>query len=345
MERNVFKSKVIERDGHKCIICGMTDNLEVHHILDRSLFEDGGYHIDNGATLCPTHHFQAERTALSCDEIRFKTGILKPFLPDHFYDDENYDKWGNIILPSGSRIKGELFNTSQVQKVLKQANLLHIFVPYIKYPRTYHLPWSPNLQNDDRKHENVDFFRSKNIVVTQKMDGENTSLYRDKCHARSLDSKHHESRSIIKSLHAQIAHEIPEGWRICGENLYAKHSIYYSHLKSYFYVFSIWDENNICLSWEDTKAYADMLGLSVVPEIGSLKVIHVEELKTKLDKMWNNLISTSADDVEGYVIRNVASFSYKDFRREVAKYVRKNHVQTDKFWMTQPVVPNKLEDI
>lgn len=36
------------------------------------------------------------------------------------------------------------------------------------------------------------------VVITEKMDGENTTLYRDGLHARSLDSRHHPSRNWVK---------------------------------------------------------------------------------------------------------------------------------------------------
>ena len=58
------------------------------------------------------------------------------------------------------------------------------------------------------------------VIVTEKMDGENTNMYRDRIHARSIDSSHHESRSWVKSFHAQIKDSIPSGVKICGENLY-----------------------------------------------------------------------------------------------------------------------------
>ena len=59
----------------------------------------------------------------------------------------------------------------------------------------------------------------------------------------------------------RIKHEIPEGWRICGENLYARHSILYDGLKSYLYVFSVWNERNECLSWDETVEWCELLGL------------------------------------------------------------------------------------
>ena len=45
-----------------------------------------------------------------------------------------------------------------------------------KYPRTYHVPWSPGTTSDDRLLKSVDQFVGKRVVVTEKMDGENTTM-------------------------------------------------------------------------------------------------------------------------------------------------------------------------
>jgi hypothetical protein len=60
-------------------------------------------------------------------------------------------------------------------------------------------------------------------------------------------------------------HDIPLGWRVCGENVFAKHSIYYDKLPSYFLVFSIWDENNFSLNWEEVEGLCELLGFYTVP--------------------------------------------------------------------------------
>ena len=59
--RQRFRDEVFERDGHKCLCCDRTDNLDAHHITDRNLMPNGGYVKENGATLCPDHHFDAEQ--------------------------------------------------------------------------------------------------------------------------------------------------------------------------------------------------------------------------------------------------------------------------------------------
>ncbi|MEO6049406.1 MAG: RNA ligase family protein [Candidatus Kapaibacterium sp.] len=62
-------------------------------------------------------------------------------------------------------------------------------------------------------------------MVSVKLDSENTTMYSDYIHARSIDSDHHPSRDWVKKLHATMGYMIPEGWRVCGENLYAVHTL------------------------------------------------------------------------------------------------------------------------
>lgn len=203
----------------------------------------------------------------------------------------------------------------------------------IKYPRTKHLPWSLGRTKDDKVLKNVDCFIGKTVIASEKMDGENSTIARDYSHARSLDSNHHESRSFLKGLHGSIKHDIPEGWRICGENMFAQHSIRYEGLKSCFYVFSIWDETNHCLSWLDTVEYCEMLGLTPV------KVLYCGIF----DETAIKNIHVDPETMEGYVVRNIESFPFKAFGENCAKFVRKGHVTTDTHWMHSKVIANGLK--
>jgi hypothetical protein len=205
---------------------------------------------------------------------------------------------------------------------------------YFKYPRTTHLPWSPGTTSDDKIMHDISPLLGKTVVITEKMDGENTNMYSDRIHARSIDSKDHDSRHWVKGLWGSIKNEIPDGWRICGENLYAKHSLYYEELPTYFMVFSIWNERNECLSWNDTVDVCRMLNLAVVPVIGVMTFDekYLRELASKLD----------INKTEGYVVRNIDSFGYDEFGDNVAKWVRAKHVTTDEHWMFNQIVPNKL---
>ena len=200
----------------------------------------------------------------------------------------------------------------------------------IKYPRTYHFPWSPGLQNDDRRLETTDFFMGQEIVVTTKMDGECTTIYQDHIHARSIDSGYHESRDYVKGVWGRIKSDIPEGFRVCGENLYAQHSIPYDNLEDYFLGFSVWN-GDICLGWNETQEWFSLLGIESVPVL--YEGIYDEDFLRSLD----------IGDTEGYVVRLREPFTYEEFNVKVGKYVRKNHIQTSEHWMTQKVVPNKLK--
>ncbi|MNJ76481.1 hypothetical protein D3C77_737690 [compost metagenome] len=52
--------------------------------------------------------------------------------------------------------------------------------------------------------------------------------------------------------------------------------------------------------------------------------------------------SLCGGEQEGYVVRLAAAFAYGDFKRSAAKFVRKNHVQTDEHWLSKPIEPNLL---
>jgi 5-methylcytosine-specific restriction endonuclease McrA len=58
--RQNFRDAVFKRDGHKCVFCGATENLDAHHITDRSLMPNGGYVLENGITVCDKHHLLCE---------------------------------------------------------------------------------------------------------------------------------------------------------------------------------------------------------------------------------------------------------------------------------------------
>ena len=206
----------------------------------------------------------------------------------------------------------------------------------IKYPRTYHLPWSPGTTSDDRILKDISNFLGKQVVVSEKIDGENTSLYKDYIHARSIDSGHHPSRNFVKKIHSEINHEIPECYRICGENVYAKHSIFYEKLESYFYSFGIYDNDNFCLSWDETKEICNLLNLATVPVL--YEGIWDED---KIKSLYTGK-SVLGGDQEGYVVRLAESFHYSDFSKCCAKYVRASHVTTSVHWMNEKVVPNLL---
>jgi hypothetical protein len=203
----------------------------------------------------------------------------------------------------------------------------------IKYPRTPHLPYSETIGSDDKRLLNDLQFKDMFIVITEKMDGENTTVYNDGYHARSLDSKHRDYHSWLLSYIPTWQYMLKDGERVCGEYLYAEHSIHYNNLKSYFLGFSFWDKD-VCCGWDSTIAKFEQLGITPVPVL--YKGYYDKEITIKIAK---SVIDRGG---EGIVIRNAFSFPMNDFSKNVAKYVRPNHVQTDDHWSQQTIKHNNL---
>jgi hypothetical protein len=331
LTRADFSEGVLARDKHKCVHCGMPATA-AHHIVERRLFPDGGYYLNNGASVCDQCHLAAEATLISCDDLRRNAGITETVLPPHFFPDGVYDKWGNQITEKGQRMKGELFEEEPVQKML--APVLYLFTDRIKYPRTMHFQWSPNLQNDDRMLMTTEGWEGVEYVFTEKMDGEGTTFYKGDIHARSLEFSPHASRTFIKAIHGATEFDIPEGMRVCGENLTAKHSIKYTGLKSYFMVFNIW-KGLECLSWDETTEWAALLGLEIVPVIyrGPYSDALCQQLCDAIDPVKQ----------EGLVARPARAFHMREYPYIVGKSVRTKHVTTDQHWMKKEVEFNELE--
>ena len=118
LSREEFKQEVFKRNDGFCVFC-QKPAVDAHHILDRKLFTDGGYYIDNGAPVCEAHHWACERTDIRVEEVRKNCGIETLRLPEGFSQDKQYDKWGNEYLPSGMIKPGPLINDDGCKKMLK----------------------------------------------------------------------------------------------------------------------------------------------------------------------------------------------------------------------------------
>lgn len=328
LTREQFKEGVFRRDKGCCVNCHQPGDA-AHHIIDRDQFNDGGYYLDNGALLCAPCHVLAETTELSVETILEKTGIKKPVYPAHIPSDIKIDKWGNEILPNGQRVRGDMFDNENVQKVLKRGNVLDLFTDLMKFPRTYHYGWSAGVQSDDKVLRSTTDMQGRRMIGTLKMDGENTTLYTEHIHARSLDSKHHRSRDEVKAYWNTIRHEIPPRWRLCGENLFAVHSIEYQNLAHVFYGFAIWDSRNVALAWDEGKdntlEWFELLGIRPVEKV--YDGVFDEDAMRRIAR---EVIESGQ---EGVVFRVADEIPYRDYSRLVGKAVREGHVQTSDHWM------------
>lgn len=197
----------------------------------------------------------------------------------------------------------------------------------VKYPRTPHLPSSPGMTEDDKRISDAGLATlrdGRELVVTEKLDGGNLTWYRDAFHGRSLDSGTHAWDTAARALWGQVRFDIPEGWRISGESMWARRSVPYESLPGVYIVFGIWDEHQVLRPWDETVEWASLLGLPTVPL-----------LYRGTD--WNAATSAwmeqrEENTSEGFVVRDAGAFAQKDFSTHIAKWVRAGHVRTRDDW-------------
>lgn len=210
-----------------------------------------------------------------------------------------------------------------------------------KYGRTYHYPFSPGTTSDDRVNHNYwdDVRKIEMLVHTEKLDGENTCISKLGVFARSHAAPtRHPWAGYLKEKWSFLKHDLGDV-EIFGENLYAIHSIEYSNLEDHFFVFGI-REGDRWYSWEETKFYAALMDFPTVPEIEIIKPNTEKSFKESvLSKVENNSVLNSKDvyteeacSMEGLVSRNINEYKVEDFKQNVFKYVRKNHVKTGEHW-------------
>jgi hypothetical protein len=200
-----------------------------------------------------------------------------------------------------------------------------------KYNRTYHLPWSPGSTNDDRIANSVDTLLGKEIVITEKLDGENCGMTREGVYARS-----HATFTIspwsreVRQLHSILKHDLSDDVFLFGENMEGIHSIEYTNMTSYLYIFGVRD-NNKWISWEEVEEYSYLLDVPTAPVLFKGVVNTYDELKTLVEDLVSQPSSLGGKR-EGIVVRNAGSFDNDEFSENVMKWVRKGHVQTDEHW-------------
>ncbi|MFK7934642.1 MAG: RNA ligase family protein [Saprospiraceae bacterium] len=210
-----------------------------------------------------------------------------------------------------------------------------------KYGRTYHYPFSPGTTSDDRINYQYwqELQQVDQIIHTEKLDGENTCLNRYGVFARSHAAPtRHPWANFLKERWEWLKNDLGD-LEVFGENLYAIHSIEYQQLQSHFYVFAI-REHERWLSWEETKFYAALLDFPTVPELSFAKAnteVDFQNIILDITKKPSSFGSLDVNTqqscrMEGIVTRSVSEYAVADFKENVFKYVRKDHVKTDEHW-------------
>lgn len=208
----------------------------------------------------------------------------------------------------------------------------------MKYPRTYHLPWSPGATKDDKKLQGewFEYFKDKYVVFTEKLDGENTAMTTQDVYARShgAPTRSPWSRNLWDpndGLYWKVKSFIGENETLFGENLYGEHSIHYDKLPEYWHMFAA-NDGERWYSWDEVKEFAGMIGVKHVPELLRTRITSPDHIKDIIDELMNHPSTYNTTQKEGIVMRLVNEFPINEFPHSVCKWVRPNHVQTDEHW-------------
>jgi hypothetical protein len=202
-----------------------------------------------------------------------------------------------------------------------------------KYPSTPHWPWSPTVHKDDRYHQAPEVFVKRGVIITEKLDGGNTCLWRGDVFARSTGQPATQGWfAMVKKHHAWKTANSPEDIFVYGEDLYGIHSIQYEPIREdqTYRIFAV-RQGDAWLAWDDVEAHAKSLDIPTVPVLfrGSFDTVK------QITEFFNDEISKTSEiggAREGFVMRFACDFADSAFTNATSKYVRKGHVQTDEHW-------------
>jgi hypothetical protein len=207
-----------------------------------------------------------------------------------------------------------------------------------KYPRSFHLPWSPGGTRDDKRMETIAGLIDVEIVVTEKLDGSNLAMTRESVFARSHSGPPgHPSFAWAKALHAQVRGQIDSGITLFGEYCFAVHSIEYQNLPGYFFLFGVReDETGFWWDWDMVEEHARALGVKTPPLLFRGLVRTEIELRQLTERLARGP-SEYGPDREGIVVRVAAAFTSSEFAEKLGKHVRADHITTSEHWMFQEI--------
>ena len=213
-----------------------------------------------------------------------------------------------------------------------------------KHPRTPHHPLSLGKGSDDKTSKTVDAdFYSREVVVLEKMDGENTNLYRHAWHARAIDSPTTVWRERVARRQSAIGGYLEPHECLHCENVWAQHSIRYDALQSDLYAFRM-RNGQYMQTWDYTveriNELNDMIMDWEMPElfIAIPKVLYRGPYKPELAMQ----LEFNPNLSEGWVMSNVDNFHIDQYERNVIKFVREGHVQTDEHWAHKEIQYNEI---
>ncbi len=248
-----------------------------------------------------------------------------------------------------------------------------------KYPRTPHLEGS-RLQPGDEDLSQIPFWeiKDKYIVIEEKIDGANSAVSFDEDGSLLLQSRGHYLQGGGREVHYDLFKQwatvhrdaffkvLGTRYIMYGEWMYAKHSMFYDALPSYFMEFDIYDrEKGIYLDTPSREKLTAQMPISSVPvlasgvfdtaeavlkHLGKSKFIregHLERLKEYCEKngldVADRLAETDLTDImEGLYIK----IENGGCVEERLKYVRAGFAQgamtSAHHWLHKAIIPNML---
>lgn len=252
----------------------------------------------------------------------------------------------------------------------------------IKYPRTCHVRGS-RFQHGDQDLEAVPFeeLLGKNLVVEEKIDGANCGVsFEDG--KLMLQSRGHYLRGgqrerqfdllkqMMNALQVELYYVLGERYVMYGEWMYAKHTIYYDALPSYFMEFDILDKETNCFLSEERRMNLIHSSECDLP-IQSVRVLKrgtidtIDEMKAMIGPSAfvtparkNRLIASSTTlglDIEtvlretdleplmeGLYIKWEEDGQVKGRYKFVRQSFTSAIIQSETHWHDRPIIPNGL---
>jgi len=247
-----------------------------------------------------------------------------------------------------------------------------------KYPSTRHLEGSRHQMGDSPDDQKLSDLRDEVITWEEKLDGANSGISFDQTGQLYLQSRGHfltgggrEAHfSLFKTwaaVHASRIFEVTKDrFRIYGEWLFAKHTLFYDALPHYFMEFDVLDTKDG--SFLSTDARRELLyGLPIVPVpvVARRAVRHVKDIEAMVapslyrTSNWKDALTEAAtasrsrlDMVADQTDASELSeglYAKREPNGVVTgryKYVRGDFLQTiltsDSHWHDRPIIQNGL---
>ena len=252
----------------------------------------------------------------------------------------------------------------------------------IKYPRTQHLEGS-RLGPGDEDLSQVPFASifGKNIVIEEKIDGANCAISFDSEGNLLLQSRGH----FLLGGHREKHYNLLKQWAnlyqdvffdtlgtryiMYGEWMYAKHTVFYDALPSYFMEFDIYDkQERVFLDTDNRRALTEQMGIvSSVPVldrgrfsrkepilalIGHSKYItdrHLDVLREVAEKMELDPVqilreTDPSTTMEGLYFKLEENGIVEGRLKFVRPSFLQCIVQSQTHWLARPIIPNQLKD-